>query len=66
MKKEKKGTERKAKEAVPQVTKRWHTMYGGKRPAVSVVAVVVSVFNLEPGERLCFLCWESSASRIHA
>lgn len=25
---------------------------------------VVSVFNLEPGERLCPLCWESS--RIHA
>lgn len=32
---------------------------------MSVVAAVVSVFNLEPKERLCFLCWESSASRIH-
>lgn len=40
-------------------------MYGGKRVVLSVVAAVVSVFNLEPGERLCFLCWESSASRIH-
>ncbi|CAB1456863.1 unnamed protein product [Pleuronectes platessa] len=30
----------------------------------SVEAAAASVFNLEPGERLCFLCWESSASRI--
>lgn len=39
-------------------------MYGGERAVMSVAAAVVSVFNLEPGERLCFLCWDSSASRI--
>lgn len=50
--------------AVLQVAKRWHTMYGGKRMVIIVVAVL-SVFNLEPGERLCFLCWESSVSRTH-
>lgn len=46
------------------MAKRWHTMYGGERAVMSVAAAVVSVFNLEPGERLCFLCWDSSASRI--
>lgn len=46
------------------MAKRWHTMYGGERVVMSVAAAVVSVFNLEPGERLCFLCWDSSASRI--
>lgn len=52
------------REAVLWVAKRWHTMYGGERAVMSVAAAVVSVFNLEPGERLCFLCWDSSASRI--
>lgn len=30
-----------------------------QRRAAAVAAV--SVFNLEPGERLCFLCWDSCA-----
>lgn len=36
----------------------------GRGVLTSVAAAVVSVFNLEPGEHLCFLCWDSSASRI--
>lgn len=40
-------------------------MYGGKKTGRRALwRAVVSVFNLEPGERLCPLCWESS--RIHA
>lgn len=61
----KKRKREEAEEAVLRAAKRWHTMYGGNKVVMSVVAAVVSVFNLEPGERLCFLCWESSASRIH-
>jgi len=59
------GKKKKREGAVLRTAKRWHTLYGGKRVVMSTVAAVVSVFKPEPGERLCFLCWESSASRIH-